>query len=215
MPKSITCSLLSLLFLFLLGSATLLADLELPPPQTEGGAGIFEALKKRSSASGGDFSIAELGLPELSSVLWAASGLNRGETGWTVPMAEGLPPYVDVYVAATNGVFLYDYKAHKLIEISKENIKGKIGEQSFVKKASHILIFVANPEGLSKLRNQAAATEFADVLTGAMTQNVYLVAASLKLGARYIHSMRTDDIKSALNLTEEGQRPVAIMMLGK
>jgi nitroreductase len=176
---------------------------------------LFEALKKRSSASGGDFSIAELGLPELSEVLWAASGLNRGETGWTVPMAEGLPPYVDVYVASSGGVFLYDYKAHKLIEISKENIKAKIGEQAFVKKASHILIFVANPEGLAKLRNQGAATEFADVLTGAMTQDVYLVAAALKLGARYIHSMRVEEIKAGLKLTEEGQRPIAIMMLGK
>ena len=165
-----------------------MADVELPAPQTEGGTGLFEALKKRSSAQGGDFSAAEL-------------SLNSGEPGWTVPMAEGLPPYVDVYVAASDGVFLYDYKAHKLIEVSGENIKGNIGEQAFVKRASHILIFVANPEGLSKLRNEAAATEFADVLTGAMTQNAYLAAAALKLGARYIHSMRLDEIKAGLKLT--------------
>jgi nitroreductase len=196
-------------------SGRLSADIELPPPATEGGMGLFEALKKRSSAHGGDFSVAEVGLPELSTVLWAASGLNRGETGWTVPMAEGLPPYVKIYVASAEGVHLYDHRAHRLIEISGENVKAGIASQAFVKKASHILIFVADPVGLAKLSNKDAATEFADVLTGAMTQNVYLAAAALRLGARYSHSMRIPEIKKGLKLEDDLERPVALMMLGK
>jgi SagB-type dehydrogenase family enzyme len=195
-------------------AVALKADIELPAPQTEGGMSLFEALKKRSSTAGGDFSTAELTLEELSTVLWAASGLNRGETGWTVPMAEGLAPYVDIFLAGTQGVYHYDYKAHKLEEISEENIKAKVGAQSFVKKASWLLIFVENPEVLSQLRNKDAGTEFANVLTGAMTQDIYLVSAALRLGARYIHSMKVDEIKAALGLTD-AQRPIAIMMLGK
>ena len=81
-------------------------SIALPPPATEGGLGLFSALKKRSSVSGGDFSTAEVSLEELSTVLWAASGLNRGQTGWTVPMAEGLEPYVKIYVAGPDGVWL-------------------------------------------------------------------------------------------------------------
>ncbi|MDR2197974.1 MAG: nitroreductase family protein [Deltaproteobacteria bacterium] len=190
------------------------ADVDLPEPQTTGGMGLFDALKKRSSVSGGDLVPAEVSLEDLSTILWAASGLNRGETGWTVPMAQGLAPYVSIHVVAADGVFLYDYRGHKLLEISKENVKGSVASQSFAAKASHILVFSTLPEELGKLRNPADAEEFACVLTGAMTQDVYLAAAALKLGARYLHSMKTDVVASALKLPE-GSRPVALMILGK
>jgi hypothetical protein len=199
----------------LLGPALALADdLKLPPPITEGGMGLFEALKKRSSVAGGDFSPTELTMEELSTVLWAASGLNRGEKGWTVPMARGLPPYCKVFVASSAGVFLYDWATHGLKEISKENVKAKIGRQGFVRRASHILIIVADPEGLKAFSEPAEKTEFAQVLAGAMTQNVYLVAAALNLGGRYIHGMEIPAIREALKLAE-GEDPICLMMIGK
>jgi opacity protein-like surface antigen len=191
------------------------ADIDLPAPRTEGGIGLFDAMKKRSSAAGGDFSPAEVSLEDLSTLLWAASGLNRGETGWTVPMAEGLAPYVDVYALGNAGVFRYDWKANRLVEISAENIKGKVGQQAFVRRASWILAFASNPDELAKLEHGAsAADEFAQVLTGAMTQDIYLAAAALNLGARYIHSMYPDEIKAGLKLPE-GSVPIALMLIGK
>jgi nitroreductase len=201
--------------LFVLAGALAMADdLKLPPPQTEGGIGIFEALKKRSSASGGDFSIAELSQEELSTVLWAASGLNRGEKGWTVPMSKGASPYCKVYVVGSAGVWLYDWASHGLKEISKENLKAKIGEQDFVKRASHILVIVSDPAVLEQFKDPAIRKEFAEVLTGAMTQNVYLAAASLNLGARYIHGMDVPAIKKGLELAE-GEEPICLMLIGK
>jgi nitroreductase len=194
--------------------ASLSADVELPAPRTEGGTALFETLKKRSSAAGGDFSPAEVSLEELSTLLWAATGLNRGESGWTVPMAEGLEPYVDVYVIGNEGVFRYDWKANKLLEISGENIKGQVGHQAFVRRAAWILAFASNPEGLAKLRNAEAGAEFAQVLTGAMTQNVYLAAVALNLGTRYIHSFYPDELKNGLKLPE-GSVPIALMLVGK
>ncbi|MDR2352190.1 MAG: SagB/ThcOx family dehydrogenase [Deltaproteobacteria bacterium] len=215
MANQISRFFLALFLSFILAPQALsLADIDLPPPQTEGGIGVFEALKKRSSAAGGDFSLAQVSLEELSTVLWAATGLNREGTGWTVPMAEGLPPYIKVYVAGNQGVFLYDPKNHKLLEISQNNIKASIGSQAFVGKAFYILIFVTDPAGLKKLRNQNSAEEFAAVLTGAMTQNIYLAAASLRLGTRYIHSMKISQIKTSLNLSDE-EKPLALMLLGK
>ena len=168
--------------------ASLAQDIVLPPPQTDGGLGLFEALKKRSSVSGAAISPAEVTLEELSTVLWAASGLNRGQTGWTVPMAEGLAPYVRVFVAGPGGVWLYDWAAHKLIEISKENVKAGIAAQAFVAKAWYSLIFVSDKKISAGLGPGApAADNFIQVLTGAMTQDVYLAAAALGLGSRYIH----------------------------
>jgi hypothetical protein len=188
--------------------------LDLPEPQTAGGLGLFDTLKKRSSVSGGDLGAGDVSMEDLSTILWAASGLNRGQKGWTVPMAEGLQPYVSVHALTNDGVFLYDWSAHKLVEVSKENIKGRIGSQAFVGKASVVLVFSSIPEELSKLRNQGARDEFADVLAGAMTQDVYLAAAALKLGARYIHSMKAEELAKGLSLPE-GARPIALMLIGK
>jgi nitroreductase len=204
-------------FAFILGPQLALADdIDLPSPQTEGGLGLFEALKKRSSVAGGDFSLAEVTKEELSTILWSASGLNRGQTGWTVPMAEGLPPYVKIYVAGQEGLFRYDWAGHKLLEISKENIKAKIGGPRFITKAYYVLILTTDKEILGRLVHggQNSQDEFANVLVGSMTQDIYLAAAALNLGTRYIHSMNKAAVSAALQLDEKDY-PIALMLLGK
>lgn len=198
----------------LFGASAALAGESLPAPQQAGGMSLFEALKKRASASGGDFSTAEVTREELSTLLWAASGLNRGEKGWTVPMWRGVPPYCRVYVAASNGVFLYDWKNHGLEKIADENIKGRIGKQDFVKKAYYTLIFVSDAEILSQFDDEDITRDFSHVAVGAMTQNVYLASAALRIGARYIHSMNKEEISRALKLPP-GDVPIALMLLGK
>jgi hypothetical protein len=202
---------------FLLASTLVLADdIELPAPQTEGGLGLFDSLKKRSSVSHGDFSLAELTLEELSTVLWAASGLNRGQTGWTVPMADGLEPYVRIYVAGPEGTYRYSWADNKLMEISKENVKAKLGSHGFVPKAPYVLIFTTDMEVLGKLTRggKQFQHEFANVLVGAMTQDVYLAVAALNLGTRYIHTMNRDAVIKALEL-EADDYPIALMPIGK
>ncbi|MDR1622504.1 MAG: nitroreductase family protein, partial [Synergistaceae bacterium] len=203
--------LLSLLLLAVAASAY--ADVKLPPPQTEGGMGLFEALKKRASAAGGDFPVAPLELEELSTILWAATGLNRGEKGWTVPMSKGLEPYCKIYAAQDEGIFLYDWRTHSLIEISQENIRAKVGSQNFVKTAPCILIVVADGKALSDNFNEKDSAEFAAVAAGAMTQDIYLAAAAFEIGTRYIHSMNLEEIHRALSLPEEDY-PLCLMMLG-
>ena len=198
----------------LLCASPALAGESLPDPQQAGGMSLFEALKKRSSATGGDFSLAEVTREELSTILWAASGLNRGAKGWTVPMWRGVPPYCRVYVAANDGVFLYDWKNHGLEKITDENIKGKIGKQAFVKKAWYALIFVSDAEILSQFNSADIARDFSHVAVGAMTQNVYLACAALQIGTRYIHAIHADEIVRALKLPE-GDTPIALMLLGK
>ena len=203
-----------IVFVFLLGAATANAGEALPAPQQTGGMGLFETLKKRSSAAGGDFSLAEVTKEELSTILWSASGINRGAKGWTVPMWRGVPPYCRVYVAANEGVFLYDWKEHSLEKISDENIKGKIGKQAFVKKAWYTLIFVSDAEILAQFKSDDISRDFSHVAVGAMTQNVYLASAALKVNTRYIHAMNSDEIIRALKLPK-GDTPIALMLLGK
>ncbi|MDR1472416.1 MAG: nitroreductase family protein [Synergistaceae bacterium] len=202
-----------LLSLAFLTASSASADVKLPAPQTSGGMPLFEALKLRASAPGGDFPATELSDQELSNVLWAATGLNRGDKGWTVPMDRGLPPYVDVYAATRNGVFLYDWRSHSLLETSKKDIRPNIGLQSFVAGAPCSLIFVANSESLSAV-NESLRSQFSSVAAGAMTQDVYLVSAAMGLGTRYIHSIKEPEIKSALSLAGEDS-VICLMLLGK
>jgi SagB-type dehydrogenase family enzyme len=188
----------------------------LPTPVKEGGIGVFEALNARASAKGGSFPSIELNDEELSQVLWAATGLNRDGNGWTVPMAMGTKPYCAIYVSIKSGVFQYDWENHELKEVSKSDIREKIANQEYAKTSPCSLIFVTNMEVLRNTydRDKDLAFHFASVAIGAMTQNIYLAAASLNLGTRYIYGINRPLIHEELNLSKEDSA-VCIMLIGK
>ena len=210
--KKFFAFLLAVAVLFPSGVAS--ADVPLPAPQRTGGSGVFDALGSRASAVGADFaSMKDVSLENLSTVLWAATGLNRGEKGWTVPMAMGMEPYVKVYVARADGTFLYDWRAHALKEVSKEDVRGRVGKQDFVAKAPCTLIFVSDSAALSKKFKDDDGEEFAAVAAGAMTQNVYLASGALGIGTRYIRSARDDEIERILSLPDDDD-VLCIMPMG-
>ena len=211
--KRLCVFLLVAVVLLPVGAAS--ADVSLPAPQRTGGSGVFDALGNRASAVGGDFaSMKDVSLENLSTVLWAATGLNRGEKGWTVPMAMGMEPYVKVYVARADGVFLYDWKAHALKEVSGADVRGRIGKQDFVAKAPCTLILVSDSEALSrKFKDDDVREQFAAVAAGAMAQDVYLAAGAVGVGTRYIRSVREDDIEDFLGLKDDDD-VLCIMPMG-
>ena len=210
--KRLCVFLLVAVVLLPVGAAS--ADVPLPAPQRSGGLGVFDALGSRASAVGADFaSMKDVSLENLSTVLWAATGLNRGEKGWTVPMAMGMEPYVKVYVARADGTFLYDWRAHALKEVSKEDVRGRVGKQDFVAKAPCTLIFVSDSAALSKKFKDDDGEEFAAVAAGAMTQNVYLASGALGIGTRYIRSARDDAIERILSLRDDDD-VLCIMPMG-
>ena len=210
--KRLCVLLLAAAVLLPVGAAS--ADVSLPAPQRTGGSGVFDALGSRASAVGADFaSMKDVSLENLSTVLWAATGLNREEKGWTVPMAMGMEPYVKVYVARSDGTFLYDWRAHALEEVSKEDVRGRVGKQDFVAKAPCTLIFVSDSAALSRKFKDNDGEEFAAVAAGAMTQNVYLASGALGIGTRYIRSARDDEIERILSLPDDDD-VLCIMPMG-
>ena len=195
-------------------SGVAFADVPLPAPQRTGGPGVFDAISNRASALGADFaSMREVSPEKLSTILWAATGLNRGEKGWTVPMAMGMEPYVKVYVARADGVFLYDWKAHALKEVSGADIRGRIGKQDFVAKAPCTLILVSDSVALSRKFKDDDEEEFAAVAAGAMAQDVYLAAGAVGVGTRYIRSVREDAVEDLLRLKDDDD-VLCIMPMG-
>ena len=203
----------AVLFLSLFSLSFCYADITLPTPQTKDGMSLFESLKKRASTPGGGFPAGQVTDDQLSTVLWAASGLNRGKTGWTVPMVKGKAPYVRIYVASEKGTFLYEWDGHYLREINKQDIRGDIGQQSFTKRAAYSLIFVSDANALTDIKPDEA-TNFSYTAVGAMSQNVYLAAAALKLSTRYIHSIKSEAISQELQLPKDDV-PLGMILLGK
>jgi len=195
------------------GSAVAADNVNLPEPQMTGGPGVFDMIKNRASAQSASFPTGAISMEELSTLLWSASGLNRPEKGWTIPLAMGREPYVRVYVAGEQGVFLYDWRSHSLQEIMKHDIRSDVGRQGYLGSVPYVLIFVIDGERAGAF-DGGRGEAWANVAIGAMTQNVYLAAEALNIGTRYMAFLDADAIRSHLSLAENDV-PLCIMPAGK
>ena len=201
---------LSALLCFATGA---MADIKLPEPQTTGGKGIYDVLKARSSASLNTFPQNKLTPQDLSNILWAATGMNRTGKGWTTPYGRGVEPYNKIYVACEKGVSLYDWKTHSLKKISSKDIRTLIATQAGAGKAPVIAIIVSDGEALDNVAKERAR-DWAYIASGAITQNMYLAAASMDIGTRYIVNMHVDVLRKELKLNPS-DLPLCLMPLGK
>ncbi|NSW87779.1 MAG: SagB/ThcOx family dehydrogenase [Syntrophobacteraceae bacterium] len=149
--------------------------IQLPSPRMEAGRPLMQALKDRKSTRA--FTREQLPLQTLSDMLWAAFGINRPETGGrTAPSALNRQE-IDVYVATSDGIYLYDPKAHVLNVVVPGDHRRVTGRQSFVEDAPINLIYVAD---YSKMTGspQEEKDLYAAADTGFISQNVYLFCAS-------------------------------------
>jgi SagB-type dehydrogenase family enzyme len=182
--KSMFSHLLRTLFVIVLAVPILslaqeLKPISLPPPQTEGGKPLMQALKDRHTTR--EFSSEKLSPQVLSNLLWAAFGINRPDTGKrTAPSAMNMQE-IDIYVATAEGLYVYDAKGNKLDPVLAEDVRAATGMQPFVKDAPLDLVYVAD---LAKTGKASAEDKnfytAADV--GFIAQNVYLFCASEGLG---------------------------------
>ncbi|MDD5561996.1 MAG: SagB/ThcOx family dehydrogenase [Candidatus Omnitrophica bacterium] len=148
--------------------------IKLPPPLTDGGKPLMQALKERKTNR--SFGSRKLPLQVLADLLWAANGVNRPqEKGRTAPSANNLQE-IDIYVALQSGLYLYDPFQNSLQLVIQQDIRALSGRQGFVSVAPVNLIYVAD---LSRTGKRGAKAEFyAACDTGFISQNVYLYCAS-------------------------------------
>jgi SagB-type dehydrogenase family enzyme len=172
----------------------------LPEPNTEGGKSLKQVLKLRHSAR--QFSTENIPLQTLSDLLWAAWGINREDSGKRTAPSMGNRQTIDVYVATSNGLYLYEAKENTLTEIHEKDIRALIGRQSFVKEAPVNLIYVADLTRMGKIKDeQKMFLSAADA--GYISQNVYLFCASEELATVVFHSINTDVLEKEMRLKPE------------
>jgi len=152
-----------------------LKPIQLLKPQLDGGRPLMQVLNDRKSSR--EFSPEKLPIQVLSNLLWAASGINRPDSGRrTAPSAVNWQE-IDIYVAAADGLYLYEVEAHSLKPVLAEDIRAMTGRQAFVKEAPVNLIYVADFSKMGKATNEDKDF-FSAADTGFVAQNVYLYCAS-------------------------------------
>jgi len=152
-----------------------LKEIKLPAPQMDGGRPLMQVLKDRHSSR--EFSTDELPLQVLSNLLWAGFGINRPDSGKrTAPSAVNWQN-IDIYVALSKGLFLYDAKENMLRPVLAEDVRAATGTQTFVKDVPLNLVYVADfsriPRATEEIKNFYSAAH-----TGFISQNIYLYCAS-------------------------------------
>jgi len=165
--------------LLLIGPPVLSAQesrtIQLLRPDMDGGRPLMQVLKDRASSR--DFDSRKLPLQVLSNMLWAAFGVNRPESGGRTAPSASNSQETDIYVAMSDGVFLYDARANLLTLVLPDDIRALSGRQAFVKDAPVDLIYVSD---LSKMTRAAPGDMefYAAAHAGFISQNVYLFCAS-------------------------------------
>ena len=162
---------------------------------------LLDAIAARRS--GREFSDRPLPPALLSNLLWAAWGTNRPDGHRTAPSALGAQE-IDLYVALPQGAYLYDHKAHALNLLAGQDIRRVTGYQDFVDHAPLDLVFVAN-HGRMRMVPAESRALFAAASAGAISQNVYLFAASTGLSTVIRAWIDRNAIAQALGLDHDEQ----------
>jgi hypothetical protein len=151
-----------------------LQEVQLSKPQTESGNPVLRLLEKRASSR--EFSPQPLPVAILSNVLWAAFGINRPDGRRTAPSAHNVQD-IGIYVAVSDGLYLYDPKANGLKPILAEDIRALTGTQPFVKDVPVNLVYVSDYGKMGKSTDEEKAL-YSGAHTGFIAENVYLYSIS-------------------------------------
>ena len=167
--------------------------IHLPPPVTQGGKPLLQALSERRSER--EFAREALAPQVLSNLLWAAFGVNRPDGRRTAPTARNRQD-MEVYVVLAEGLYLYEAKEHRLKPVGKGDLRALTGTQPFVGEAPLNLIYVAPIA--------AGAGEEAFLYAGAhagfISENVYLFCASEGLATVVRASVDREVLARAMRL---------------
>ncbi len=157
-----------------IASAARAKPIQLPKLPANREDALLKLLGKRMSSR--EFSPEPLSVGILSSMLWAAFGINRPDGKRTAPSARNQQE-IDIYIAARDALYLYDAKGNSMNPILSEDIRGMTGRQSCVKEAAVNLVYVADYSRMGTLtEDEKVFYSAAD--TGFISENVYLYCAS-------------------------------------
>ena len=135
----------------------------------------------------------------LSNLLWTACGVNRpASADRTVPSWRHAIES-EIFVAAADGAWSYDARAHRLTQVIADDIRAQTGVQDYVGSAPLNLVYVADGGRLGGASaDEKRLWAFTD--TGFIGQNVYLFCASEGLATVFRGSLDRARLAQTLQL---------------
>lgn len=199
MSKNFVLTLLSFLVFFNIEAQTG-SMIPLPRPDFHKPLkSVMVAFAERKSVR--EFDTTSFQLSDLSSLLWAANGVNRpAEKKRTAPSAMNAQD-IDLYIFTAKEVFLYDAFSHSIVFIVKGDYRQMLAAgQDFVKKAPVVLLLVSNlerfPRGTDEQKKQWAAMD-----AGLVAQNIALYCSAARLRTCPRAFMIVSQLKELLHLS--------------
>lgn len=184
----------------LMSSVATAETINLPTPQIDNGATLYQALKDRHSVR--SYSTKPIDEQMLSNILWVAYGANREDGRRTIPTARNLKD-LSVYVTDSEGTFLYDGEANTLTKVLDNSLLDMFQSQPYMANVPVVLIYTGSK----------ADNDYAIMHAGSAYQNVELYAATNELGCVVRALFDKEAVAKALNLPED-ERAIVSQAIG-
>jgi SagB-type dehydrogenase family enzyme len=194
-------------------------EILLSGPDTSGGMPLNQALSQRHSVR--SFRDQEVGLKDISQLLWAAYGITRPQSGKrTAPSPMATYP-ASTYVVSKQGVYFFIPQTMQLTLVAEGDYRSRLSSQKYVQSAPVSLVIVSD---ISKMKrtldqrlkgnpeNEKLAVLYCAFEAGGIAQNIYLEATSLGLGTVFVAGINKKEITELFQL--KGEVPQLAMPIG-
>jgi SagB-type dehydrogenase family enzyme len=198
--------------------------LVLAPPQTAGGADLWDVLARRRSVR--RFQHAAVSQSELSQLLWAAQGITRRGNGHgfrTAPSAGALYP-VETYLVLHSvdgippGVYHYAVETHELEQLRSGDYRLEAAsaalDQDIAARASVVFVWTA-VFARSKWKYRQRAYRYVYLDAGHIAANVALAAVALGLGSCQVGALYDDEANALLGVDGEEESTIYMTVVGR
>ena len=173
--------------------------IHLPKPSLDNKVTLMQALQNRHSTR--EYADKQIPGDVLSTVLWAACGINRASEGRiTAPSAINAQD-IQVYVVRQDGAYLYQPKDNSLQKVSSKDLRTAVaGRQSFAASAPVSLVLVSDHNKFPQQMPYEAKTRMGVVDAGYVSENICLACSALGLNTVPRMTMDTETLKKELGL---------------
>jgi len=196
----------------------------LSPPQTEGGASIWDVLRKRRSER--RYQRAPLQEADLSQLLWASQGITQARQSHgfrAAPSAGALYP-VETYLVINAvegiepGVYHYEIENHVLEQLKTGDFSAEIAQaaldQEMAARANVVFVWTG-VFGRSKWKYKQRAYRYVYLDTGHITENLALAAVALGLGSCQIGALYDEEANALLGVDGVEESTIYMTTVGR
>ncbi len=202
-------------------------SVKLPPPSYKGNVSVEAAL--RSIRSARNFTKAPLNLEEISQLLWAANGrlptdAVSGATVKVTPSAGGLYPLEiflltgeDTVKGLPAGIYMYKPETNSLVVVETGDKRNLLAyaclSQMWLARAPATIV-IAGAFSRTTSRYAQRGIQYVFIEAGNSNQNIYLQAASMKLGVGTVGAFNDAQVSAVLKLPND-MKPLLVVPVGK